>query len=840
MPSDPHSLLPAQLPPLTSPWPGALWRGRAVFPVFQGRANRRPWVGALLVVLGLGQVAQAAAGPLVQIKLVPVCVTTLYQGCGLVDRGGNWTVRPWYTDIRENGGGWTVEKQSGLTGWLGADGTVVIEPRFEFIGQFAGGLAPARLHGKDAKYGYIGTSGRWVIPPKFTAATAFSEGLASVQWTEGARERSGYIDPRGRTVIPTLEWSDRPFVDGRTTVMRRVSEHAATVCTGIDRRGRELVRTTGKESCAVTVVPGGGWTVQSDDVTRLVDRNNRRTLFAVQGEEAYIHGDPEGSPVTGLGVFSTGQESGLLDLRTGRVLIAPRAGQHLGFHGEGRVSYRREKNGQTVYGFLDSSGRPVIPARYASSGQFQHGRVMVTLPPAPPSGEGRPVVLNLQGQELPGFKALRPTSIELAPWEGDVQTPVRRNAARVTTDQDEVVWTDLDGRPFLRVRASRRCAIDEAFNRKGQRIWPADSAGVCRVNDAGFAEYGALTPAQKALLDHKHAFERDRLNDQAYLRAQGKRTVFDWVASPEEQRAERLIREADWLDGPQDVSLSPGVRLSVPAGYRYLPAEALAALRRRLSDGAAPAPAGAVPVRTGWLLGPHEHWRTEISVVQRGHMDLTQPLPGADELLETMKVYTAGSLAGGTGAASFRHLAWLLPPRLDPVRPQLTYAYTDAPVDVSGRRDVLNVALFGRREVVALSTVWRSPLQAMHFELFQEDVLKLSGQIHFVPGHRYQDHQVGEAVAPVALETLMTGPPPQEITRIGEAIADMEQRRQARINGRLLALLVILGVVTLGFTARWWKPAPAAAVPADPSRSRPAGGAQAQRRTPRKQGRKRR
>ncbi|THF69325.1 hypothetical protein E7T06_12620 [Deinococcus sp. Arct2-2] len=758
------------------------------------------WLMGMLLVLMTGQLALTAPAVVVRTKLVPVCVTALYQGCGLVDREGNWRVRPWYSEIHPNGEGWTVRRHSGLTGWLDADGRVVITPRFESIAAFVGGLAPAKLYGEDAKYGYIDASGRWVIQPRFDQAEKFSEGLASVRWTEGGRERSGYLNPQGQLMFSTPEATDQPFVDGRTTVMGRTSDAAPTICKGIDRTGRELIRITGQDSCNVTVVAGGGWILDSDDSARLVDRH-LKTLLKVQGEEAHIHGDPEGRPATGLGVFGTGSGEGLIDLRTGRVLIAPRQGQFLGFHGEGRVSYQEDRNGETVYGFLDYSGRPVIPAQYASSDQFWSGRAVVT------TADEAPVVLNLKGEELSSFKVLRPVSIDLDPWKDDVQSPVRRDVAQVITDEQEDVWTDLDGRPFLRVRGSKRCAIDEVFNQKGQQIWPADSAAVCRVNGAGLTEHDKLSGTEKALLAHKHAFEHERLDDEALLHKQGKVPVFERMMPPEQRRMGMLVRNAAWLDGPRELSLGQGVRLSLPAGHRYLPPEAVLALRRGLRAEASPAAPEAAQgervVSTAWILGPHEHWRTEVSVVGRGYLALDAALPSPDELLDTMKLYTTGRWADGASSSVFQSLSWLRLPELDRARARLTYGFSDSDLEAGGRQDTLNVALFGRSQVVVLSTVWHSPFQLQHFELFQGDVLKFSTQIQFLPGHRHQDYQQGDAVAPVALETLITGPQPEHLSRLGESIGRLEQKRQNRINGRLLGLLVILVAAALMLTTRF-------------------------------------
>ncbi len=89
-------------------------------------------------------------------------------------------------------------------GFADKSGSVVIEPRFDNVGDFSEGLAPAAVDAKygyfdksgewvsdptfrrgglfvDAKYGYIDKSGEWVIEPRFKEAWCFSEGLALVQ-----------------------------------------------------------------------------------------------------------------------------------------------------------------------------------------------------------------------------------------------------------------------------------------------------------------------------------------------------------------------------------------------------------------------------------------------------------------------------------------------------------------------------------------------------------------------------------------------------------------------------------------------------------------------------------
>lgn len=756
-----------------------------------------------MIALGLSPSALAEPASPVRAPLVPVCIRTVSHACGLVDREGNWKVRPQYSEIRQNGSGWTIEKESGLTGWLTTNGEVGVKPQFESIGGFADGLAPARLHGEDTKYGYIDSSGRWVIQPRFDSAVEFSEGLAGVAWTEGQDERFGYVDLRGQVVFRTPERADEPFEDGRTTLSSRPSNDAPITCRGLDRKGREVVRTTGKNNCTAAPVLGGGWILASDNTSRLVDRK-LRTLFKVQGDEAYIHDDLDGSPVTGLGVFSSGSGDGLINLRTGRVLIAARKGLSLGVPGEGLVSYEQEKNGEWVRGFLDYSGRPVVPARYATSDQFRYGRALVTLPSADPAAEGTPVVLNLQGQELPRFKAMRPVSIELAPWEDSAENPVRRDVAKVITAQNEEVWTDLDGVPFLWVRGSKRCDIQEVFNRKGQQVWPTDSAAVCRINDAEPPQYDDMSAAEDPLLAQAHASEVDRLDDEALLQAQGEMPVIERMRSPEQRQMEKMVRDAPWLDGPREIPLSEGAQLSLPAGHRYLPPEAVLNIKRLMREGAeseAPEVTDGQPlVSTGWLQGPNDHWRTEVSVVQPGYVKLDVTLPGAEGLLRTMRPFNAGDPTDEVADSGLQVMNWLRTPQVDQEQARLEYAYSDGLLG-SGRQDILHMALFGRREVVVLSTAWSSPMQSQHFELFQADVRKLGGHIQFLPGHRHQDYREGDIVAPVALETLITGPESESVTRMGQGVVRMEQERQARINGKLLGMFLVLIIFALGLTA---------------------------------------
>ena len=113
---------------------------------------------------------------------------------------------------------------NGKTGFMGADGEVVIPAQFLEAGQFANGLAPVKVQTSVMqRWGYIDKTGKMVIAPEFGEAGTFSQGLAPVKGGGfiGLFEKWGYINPQGQWVIKpryamALEFSEglAPAVEG--------------------------------------------------------------------------------------------------------------------------------------------------------------------------------------------------------------------------------------------------------------------------------------------------------------------------------------------------------------------------------------------------------------------------------------------------------------------------------------------------------------------------------------------------------------------------------------------------------------------------------------------------
>jgi hypothetical protein len=112
-------------------------------------------------------------------------------------------------------------------GFIDREGKVVIEPQFDFTGDFfldqtfSEGLQPVA---KGEKWGYIDRLGAVRIPFQFSQAQPFSEGLAvvRVESVQNGRyvSQSGYIDHSGALKIPATFDNAGSFSEGIAWVSR--------------------------------------------------------------------------------------------------------------------------------------------------------------------------------------------------------------------------------------------------------------------------------------------------------------------------------------------------------------------------------------------------------------------------------------------------------------------------------------------------------------------------------------------------------------------------------------------------------------------------------------------
>ncbi|UCG44249.1 MAG: WG repeat-containing protein [candidate division WOR-3 bacterium] len=224
--------------------------------------------------------------------------------------------------------------------------------------------------------------GRAVIDPQFRRAFQFSEGFAFVRLQD--RRWCGYIDEMGRMAIgPTRDWSyGQPFSEGRAAVWsskrrpwsgRRIN--GSLVATGpaqyIDRTGR-YITDHWYEGC-FDFSEGIGCAFDSAGAVG-IDRSGK-VLFH---RPLRVHPFSEGLAAAlsnSSGVFVYGYVD-----RTGRMVIPPRRGQLSVPFREGLALVIDYIRGVST-GYMDRSGRQVLSTTYRTkdkeAGCFYEGLAVV-------------------------------------------------------------------------------------------------------------------------------------------------------------------------------------------------------------------------------------------------------------------------------------------------------------------------------------------------------------------------------------------------------------------------------------------------------------------------------
>lgn len=130
---------------------------------------------------------------------------------GFIDRSGTWVIPALYTRVDTDGfseglaGVCAASKtvfsaDPNRCGYLAKDGRFAIQPQFEDVSTFSGGLAPVKL---ADKWGYVDKSGKLAINPQFDKAGLFSGGIAVVEIAGNV----GTIDHHGKFIINPGQYS---------------------------------------------------------------------------------------------------------------------------------------------------------------------------------------------------------------------------------------------------------------------------------------------------------------------------------------------------------------------------------------------------------------------------------------------------------------------------------------------------------------------------------------------------------------------------------------------------------------------------------------------------------
>jgi hypothetical protein len=189
---------------------------------------------------------------------------------------------------------------------------------------FSEGLAAVKVNGKN---GFINKRGEMIIPPAFDRAchvSEFSDGLAPVYTTVNDGP-AGYIDPTGKMVIPA-----------KYTFVGKFSE------------GLAMVRPLGSTAYGY-INKKGEW---------VIEPQFDMSLGFHEGVATVKERNADGSV-----------SFGIID-KTGKKIAQHMNYNFVGIFREGLAAFETK---DLTWGYIDRSGREVIPARYASSKFFVNG-----------------------------------------------------------------------------------------------------------------------------------------------------------------------------------------------------------------------------------------------------------------------------------------------------------------------------------------------------------------------------------------------------------------------------------------------------------------------------------
>lgn len=142
---------------------------------------------------------------------------------GFIDRNGKVVIPFRFDPLREHHGfiralshfseGRASVRIGNHFGYIDTKGNIVVAPQFIVAEPFSEGLASVR---SETRAGYIDRSGRWVISvhDRGRLASSFKEGLAAVPFKINGSSKMGYINRRGKVVIPPRFDYAEEFIGG--------------------------------------------------------------------------------------------------------------------------------------------------------------------------------------------------------------------------------------------------------------------------------------------------------------------------------------------------------------------------------------------------------------------------------------------------------------------------------------------------------------------------------------------------------------------------------------------------------------------------------------------------
>lgn len=292
---------------------------------------------------------------------------TVYK-YGFINKKGQYVVPPQFDTFYCFSEGLAVVEREGKQGQVDTTGKIIIPLKFEgFTGNFSEGLARATLKRGD-NIGYIDKAGNYVISPQFEHAEDFAEGLAVVKVKDKyGYDKYGYINKAGKYVIqPQFDCATK-FYQGLALVEIRNDP------TFINKYG--LIDKTGK----YRLKPSFDYIQDPDSqgISALVAEFKEGLMRVGVVDESCLKKDDTSEYVK--------KKLGFID-RTGKIVI-PLKFESVGdfYNGRAVALFRSGTTAKSCnakggkYGYIDRTGEVVIPPQFDEASDFSEGLAVVKI-----------------------------------------------------------------------------------------------------------------------------------------------------------------------------------------------------------------------------------------------------------------------------------------------------------------------------------------------------------------------------------------------------------------------------------------------------------------------------
>ena len=269
---------------------------------------------------------------------------------GYIDINGNEVVPFKYDDAEEFSDGFAKVELKGKWGYINASGKEVVPCKYDDVDYFLDGFARVELKGKK---GYVDVNGKEVVSCKYNDVSYFEEGLVAVDFNG----KWGYVNESGKEVIPCKYDRTWNFSEGLASVELNGKYGF------IDKSGREVVPCKYEYACDFS------------EGLALVSQRWKDIFIDKRGNEALALGDDIVMPFCeGLAkVIRSGGKCGYID-KSGREVVPCKYEFACDFYG-GLAQV--ELNGKK--GCIDRKGCEIVPCKYDEVYSFSDGLAEVEL-----------------------------------------------------------------------------------------------------------------------------------------------------------------------------------------------------------------------------------------------------------------------------------------------------------------------------------------------------------------------------------------------------------------------------------------------------------------------------